>query len=249
MGLLKEEVFVCFDIEATGLDPINDRIIEIGAVKFTFSEILEEYLELIDPGINIPDETIQIHNITNEMVMGKPPIEEVLPSFFSFIGDYPIVGHGMTFDLEIIKESAKRLSITNPFPEKTIIDTLRLARLYAESPSNSLETLRAHFNIPFEGAHRAMNDVIVNVKVFKNLTKNFKTLKELNSRLKRPISMKTMPLGKHKGRIFKEIPTEYLLWAARQNFDQDLLFSIRSEINKRKKSKSFSQAGNPFGQL
>ncbi|GAB4189412.1 MAG: DUF3820 family protein [Simkaniaceae bacterium] len=243
---LQKDIFVCFDIEATGLDPEKDRIIEIGAVKFTFSETLDVFDYLIDPCIPIPDETIKIHHITNEMVFGKPKIEEILPKFFSFIGNYPIVGHGMSFDLEILKETSKRLNITNPIPSRRLIDTLRLARLYGESPSNSLETLRAHFNIPFEGAHRALNDVIVNIKVFKQLSRRFKTTNELLTRLKRPIPMKAMPLGKHKGRPFREIPIEYLIWAAKQNFDQDLLFSIRSEIKKRKQIKSFSQAGNPF---
>jgi DNA polymerase-3 subunit epsilon len=55
-----------------------------------------------------------------------------------------------------------------------------------------------------------------------------------------------MPLGKHKGRLFKELPHEYLQWAAHQNFDQDLLFSIRTELKKRKKGGLFIQAANPF---
>ncbi len=246
---LNQDTFVCFDIEATGLDPENDRIIEISAIKFTFSQTLDTFDHLIDPCKIIPDETIRIHHITNEMIEGKPKIEEVLPEFFEFIENYPIVGHGMTFDLQILNETTKRLKIGNPLPSKTFIDTLRLARLYGESPTNSLEVLRAHFNIPFEGAHRALSDVIVNIKVFKYLSKNFNTTEELLSRLKKPISMKAMPLGKHKGRSFKEIPSQYLAWAAKQNFDGDLLFSIRSELKKRKQSTTFSQAANPFQNL
>jgi DNA polymerase III subunit epsilon len=126
---------------------------------------------------------------------------------------------------------------------------LRLARLYGESPSNSLQVLRGHFNIQSEGAHRAMSDVIVNIQVFKRLVQKFRTLEEIQEVLSKPIAMKTMPLGKHKGRPFKEIPLEYLKWAAHQDFDQDLLFSLRSEINRRKKGDSFSQAVNPFHQL
>ena len=51
--------------------------------------------------------------------------------------------------------------------KQPFIDTLRMARLYGESPINSLERLRQHFNIAAEGAHRAMSDVIVNIEVFK----------------------------------------------------------------------------------
>jgi DNA polymerase-3 subunit epsilon len=129
-------------------------------------------------------------------------------------------------------------------------DTLRMARLYGESPSNSLEKLRQHFNIEHEGAHRARNDVIVNMRVFKFLAKRYRTTEELFESLARPIQLKTMPLGPHKGRPMKEVPLDYLKWAAaNRKFDQDLTFSIRSEIKKRKNGQLFSQAANPFSDL
>jgi DNA polymerase-3 subunit epsilon len=61
--------------------------------------------------------------------------------------------------------------------------------------------------------------------------------------------MKTMPLGKHKGRRFEEVPIEYLQWAERKDFDQDLLFSIRLELRNRKKGGGFEQSANPFSEL
>jgi DNA polymerase-3 subunit epsilon len=58
--------------------------------------------------------------------------------------------------------------------------------------------------------------------------------------------MRLMPFGKHKGRPFKELPIEYLVWASNKDFDEDLIFSLRSEIKRRKKGNLFTQAGNPF---
>ena len=124
-----------------------------------------------------------------------------------------------------------------------------MARLYGESPINSLQQLRQHFNIQPEGAHRAMSDVVVNIEVFKQLAKPYHTTEELFSFLQKPIRLKTMPLGKHKGRRFEEIPIEYLLWAEKKDFDQDLLFSIRNEIRNRKKGGRFEQSSNPFQNL
>ena len=118
-----------------------------------------------------------------------------------------------------------------------------------KSPINSLEKLRQHFNIAEEGAHRAMNDVIVNVEVFKYLAKQYKTTEQIMNRLKSPILLKAMPLGKHKGRPFGEVPIEYLRWAAHQNFDQDLLFSLTVELKKRKQGNNFRQASSPFANL
>ena len=116
------------------------------------------------------------------------------------------MGHNISFDITMLQKAAERLKEPMPFKKNIQLDTLRLARLYAESPVNSLDALRRHFNIEEEGAHRAMNDVIVNIEVFKRLTTKFHTTEEIIKRLNKPIALKFMPLGKYKGRLFEEIP-------------------------------------------
>ncbi len=249
MTLLKKEIFVCVDCETTGLDPAADQIIEIAAVVFSFDQTLQTFDTLVDPGCPIPESSIAIHHIDNSMVAGKPKIQDVLPQILHLIDRHIIVGHGIGLDIAFLLEAAKQNSIPCSLSNNPALDTLRMARLYGESPTNSLERLREHFNIASEGAHRAMNDVIVNIEVFKYLSASFQTTQQLFERLKRPIPLKVMPLGKYKGRPFSEIPIEYLQWAAHKDFDQDLLFSIRSELKKRKKGNLFEQAGNPFSQL
>src|SRR5579872_954639 len=249
MGLIDKDTFVCVDLETTGLLPDEDRIIEVAAARFTLTGIRDSYESLIDPECTIPEASIQIHHITQDMTNGKPKIQEILPALIKFIGKSIVIGHGIKLDLAFLTAAAKRHQIPCALESNTTLDTLRMARLYGESPTNSLETLRKHFNIAAEGAHRAMNDVIVNIEVFKHLSSRFKTTEQLLERLKKPILLKNMPLGKHKGRPFQEIPIEYLLWAANKDFDQDLLFSIRSELNKRKKGNLFGQASNPFSSL
>ena len=151
--------------------------------------------------------------------------------------------------MELIQNAAKKHAIACNIGNNTVYDTLRLARFYGQSPTNSLEMLREHFNIQNEGAHRAMSDVLVNIQVFQRLTTSFRSTKDIEQILAKPILLKKMPLGKHKGRPMRDIPLAYLLWAARQDFDQDLLFSLRSEVNRKKKGKLFAQLGNPFQAL
>lgn len=249
MGLLNQETFICLDCETTGLDPKNDRIIEIAVTKFNFSDVLESFETLIDPETPISESSMAIHHITPQMVQGKPKIQEVLPKVISMINSHIMVGHGIHMDISFLAESSKRFDIPNPFDKVIFIDTLRLARLYGESPTNSLERLRQHFNIEEEGAHRAMSDVIVNIRVFKYLSTRFKTTEQLLERLKTPILIRNMPLGKYKGRPFSEIPIDYLKWALRGDFDQDLIFSIKTELQKRNKGGRFEQSTNPFSQL
>lgn len=244
-----KETFVCIDCETTGLDPRADRIIEVAAVKFTIEETLDTYESLIDPESIIPESSIEIHHITQDMVAGKPKIGELLPDILNLIGSHVIVGHGVGFDIEVLALAAERAGIPCNLRQNRFLDTLRMARLYGDSPSNSLEQLRMHFHIPLEIAHRAMSDVIVNVEVFKSLAKDYKSTAHIFEALSRPIQLKNMPLGKHKGRPMREVPLEYLRWAATKDFDQDLLYTIRSELKRRKQGNLFSQATNPFGGL
>lgn len=246
---LKQETFVCLDCETTGLDPQKDKIIEVAVAVFNFDTILESFETLIDPKQEIPEDSIKIHHITQDMVEGKPLIKEVLPEITRLIGDHYIVGHGVQFDLDILEHAAKNVGMSFPYKAKNIMDTLRLARAYGQSPTNALSTLKTHFNIQQEGAHRAMTDVKVNIEVFKSLVLNYQTAADVLKELSKPILLPIMPLGKYKGRPLKEIPLDYLRWSSNQNFDQDLSYSIRQEIKKRKQGKQFGQATNPFHSL
>jgi len=249
MTAIEKQKFICIDCETTGLDTQQDRIIEVAVMCFDASQVFAQMESLIDPQCEIPETSIAIHHITSEMVAGKPTIAEVLPDILAMIGRHIIVGHGVRFDIDIIAAAAERHGIPCTIQHNLYLDTLRMARLYGQSPVNSLEHLRMHFNIPLEGAHRAMSDVIVNREVFKHLAKRYKTTDQLFEVLSRPILMSTMPFGKHKGRPLKEIPLQYLQWMASKDFDQDLLYTIRTELKRRKKGNLFTQSGNPFTNL
>ncbi|AAD18794.1 DNA polymerase III [Chlamydia pneumoniae TW-183] len=249
MSLLKDTVFTCLDCEMTGLDVKKDRIIEIAAVRFTFDSVISSIEFLINPERVVSAESQRVHHISNAMLRDQPKIAEVFPQIKAFFkeGDY-IVGHSVGFDLQVLAQEMERIGET--FLSKyTIIDTLRLAKEYGDSPNNSLESLAVHFNVPYDGNHRAMKDVEININIFKHLCKRFRTLEQLKQVLAKPIKMKYMPLGKHKGRCFSEIPLAYLQWASKMDFDSDLLFSIRHEIKHRQKGTGFSQVNNPFMEL
>jgi DNA polymerase III subunit epsilon len=249
MTKFEKQKFVCLDCETTGLDPKEDRIIEIACVSFDLGQIYESFETLVDPEREIPEISIAIHHISQKMVAGQPKIHTVLPQVLEIIGSNIIVGHGIQFDIEVVANSCDRAGIPHRLRSNQSLDTLRMARVYGESPINSLEHLRKHFNIEAEIAHRAMSDVIVNIEVFKRLLVGYSNLDHLFKVLSKPILLKEMPLGKHKGRPFKGIPEQYLRWAAHQDFDQDLLFSLRSELKRRKQGNLFSQSANPFQDL
>lgn len=249
MGKIEEDIFVCIDCEATGLEADKDRIVEVAIIKFRGKEVLEAAEWLVNPECEIPATSIAIHNITQDMVKDAPKEHEIIGEILRIAGNHVLIGHGIAFDIALVVNAAKRSGIHCTLQNNRSIDTLRMARIYGESKTNSLENLRLHFNVMAEGAHRAMSDVIVNTEVFRQLARAYRTTEDIMRRLEKPILMKTMPLGKYKGRLMKEVPQEFLYWMANKNFDMDLIFSVRTEIQRRKKGNLFTQSSNPFAGL
>lgn len=249
MSLICNTTFACIDCESTGLDSKADHIIEVAVLIFRGDQQIASFETLIDPQVPIPKDSQLIHHISDQMVKGQPSIKSVLPQIHHLVKALPIVGHGIGFDIDLLNNAALHHRISTRLKSNTRIDTLRLARLYGQVSSNSLENLRCHFNISDEGAHRAMGDVRVNVAVFMHLAKQFGTYEQMLARLEKPIEMRTIPLGKHKGRLFRDIPLDYLQWAAAKKFDLDLNFSIQKEIGRRKQQRTFGQVTNPFHQI
>ena len=161
------DTFVVFDTETTGLNAVNDKLIEIGAVKIKNGVIIDRFDELIDPGIPIPQKITEITTITDEMVKGKRREKEVIKAFMDWVKDYPMVAHNAHFDVSFIKNSLANNSyktIENP-----VIDTLVLSRfLDNEEKRHSLSAITKRYEIEFDedNHHRADYDAEGTALVF-----------------------------------------------------------------------------------
>ena len=103
--------YVVFDIETTGFNSVNDRIIEIGAVRVVEGEIKETFSEFVNPERPIPYKITQLTTITDDMVKDAGTIEEILPQFLKFCEGSVLVAHNAGFDTGFIRENAKRLNL------------------------------------------------------------------------------------------------------------------------------------------
>jgi DNA polymerase-3 subunit epsilon len=162
--------FIAFDLETTGTVPGADRIVEIGAVRFNNGQVEGVYSTLIDPLIPIPPGASAVNGISNEMVKGKPKIEECLQSFADFCEDLPVVAHNAPFDSQFLTADLKKHEL--PAPRGIILDTLPIARkVFPGLPNYKLGTLVQHLKIPSAGFHRAEEDATYCGKLFLELIK------------------------------------------------------------------------------
>lgn len=157
--------YIVFDFETTGFSPKNNKIIEIGAVKINDNNIVDKFDTLINPNSFIPPFIEAKINITNQMVADKPVIEDVLPEFIEFLGDYPLVSHNAKFDMSFLTVNAENLGFKI---NNTAIDTLKLSRkAFPDLKSHSLGNLCNHFGINLISAHRAYYDALATYELYK----------------------------------------------------------------------------------
>ena len=147
--------FVAFDLETTGLDCVEDEIIEIGAVKVKNFEIVETYQQLVFPNMLIPPEVSEINKITNDLVADMPFIFQVLPDLLCFVDRHIIVAHNCAFDYKFLAQSCMRYRFKIPH---RWVDSMDLKKYYPEIKSRKLQSFLSAAGISNDDAHRALSD-------------------------------------------------------------------------------------------
>lgn len=157
--------FVVFDIETTGLNPRNDDIIEIGAVKVANRKVVDSFSTFVHINRNLPAKIIELTSITDDMLQGQPEISSVLPEFFNFVGDSVLVAHNASFDVSFIKN--KSLTYLNKLCDPSVLDTLELSKaLIKDVKNHKLNTLTKKLGIKLENHHRAVDDANATAQLF-----------------------------------------------------------------------------------
>ena len=175
--------YVAFDLETTGFSPIQDKIIEIGAVKVERGVITERFSTFVNPKIPIPFKITQLTSITDDMVVDAETIDVVLPKFLDFIGDAVLVAHYAGFDVSFIEQNCRYQEIEREFIS---LDTVALARVLLPTLSKyKLNVVAKALNISLENHHRAVDDAGATAEIFVRFVEMLKereidTLKELN---------------------------------------------------------------------
>lgn len=219
-------IFRVIDTETTGFDPVQDEIVEFAFIDIDENfNVVQEVEELINPGMPIPFDAMGVHNITNQMVEGKPKIEKFQHLFKENV---VYVAHNAAFDASMMGNEKQKW-----------LCTLRLARhLVPDAPNHKLQTLRYFFdvNIGDNQAHRALDDVRMLVGVLQKLLAltDIKDADALIEFANKPIMLKKLSFGKHRGEDIQTVPADYLSWVSRQDtMDPDVRHTAKAEIQRR----------------
>lgn len=164
-------VFCALDTETTGLKPTEERIIEIGAVKFDKNGELGRFSTLVNPRILIPHFCQELTGITNKMVFGQKEFKEIADDLLSFLDESIIIAHNAQFDLRFVNAELERINHDSLLNKA--IDTLRFSRwAYPDNEHWTLQFLAEQLKIEVKAAHRAEDDARVCMELFLHCIKD-----------------------------------------------------------------------------
>ena len=154
---------MAFDIETTGLNAQNDRMTEIGAIRFSGGNIIDTFNTFVDPERHIPADITQLTGIRDSDVAGAPSEEEAMKQFIDYIGDRPIIAHNAHFDVGFMTAAALRHGLKF---SPVFLDTLALSQaLLPELKRFKLDIVSNHLKLPQFNHHRATDDAMVVARI------------------------------------------------------------------------------------
>ena len=157
----KPAVRVALDLETTGLHADQDAILEVAAIKFQGKEVIETFETFVSPGRAIPYRVQRLTGIKPEQLVGAPPFETISKKLQLFLGDLPIVGHSIPFDVNFLQR--RGLARNNPLVDTFELATVLLPSLTSYNLGQVAESLGI---IVPEDRHRAMVDTVLAMDVF-----------------------------------------------------------------------------------
>lgn len=218
-GQSLDGAYVVFDLETTGLSAVNNRIIEIGAVKVEGARITDRFSTFVNPGEPIPFEIEQLTGISDDMVIHAPAIEDVLPEFLDFCKGCVLIAHNASFDAGFIEENCRRMNIPADF---TVGDTVAMARILLPSLSKfKLDHVAKALNISLKNHHRAVDDAACTAEIFVKFIEMFQardayTLDDINE------------MGKANVEAVKKLPTYHIIILAKNDIGRVNLYRLVS---------------------
>lgn len=156
--------YVAIDLETTGIDPVKDEILEIGALKVVDGVVVDTYKTFLKVSCDISPYIVELTGITKAMSETGITEEQAIKEITQFCEGFVLLGHNIKFDYSFLKVKADKYKL---YISNQAVDTLKIARKkLKELESRSLSFLCTHFNIPPKVSHRAFDDAESTMKIY-----------------------------------------------------------------------------------
>ena len=211
--------FVVFDIETTGFSPVNNRIIEIGAVKVQGGVITDRFSTFVNPQVPIPFEIEKLTGIDDSMVMDAPVIEDIFQEFMEFCEGCVLVAHNANFDMSFIIENGARMGVN---VDHTYVDTVGISRiLFPNQAKHNLDAMVKTLGVTLENHHRAVDDAEATAEIF---VKMIPMLRENGAETLKQVNV----LGASSEELIKKLPTYHVILLAKNDLGRINLYRLVS---------------------
>jgi DNA polymerase-3 subunit epsilon len=221
MNLILKKPICFFDLETTGINISKDRIVEISILKVFPNGTEESKTWLVNPEMEIPEEVIAIHGITNEKIANEPTFKEIAKDVHNMIKDSDLGGFNSNrFDIPLLAEEMLRADMDFDMKSRVAVD---VQTIFHKMEQRTLSAAyKFYCDASLEDAHSAEADTKATYEVLKaqldrydNLENDSNFLAEFSSRNKladcagfiafNKNNEEYFSFGKHKGKLVTEI--------------------------------------------
>ena len=172
--------YVIFDLETTGLNLKQDRVVSAAAYRVVDGRIAlgDVFSSLVSPGRDIPSSAVKIHGIMPSMVDDAPSFGEVFEKFLGYLGTDILVGYHVGFDLHFLNIYMRQ---AHGFPvQNLVLDAQSMCRRVCFPPhlrsyagrlkgNQDLDTVAQHFGIEIQERHTALGDALATAMLFQRI--------------------------------------------------------------------------------
>ena len=164
---------MCFDLETTGIDIDQDRIVQLAVSYFHRGQLIQQHSQIFNPQCSIPTKSSEVHGIYDQDVVNQPSLSDFLhrlePHFrgevFPELSPPILLGYNIiSFDVPLFKNELRRLQYNDSLIDLPMVDLIYFARWFLRNKRLRLVDLCEYFGVPLENAHNALFDAKANAK-------------------------------------------------------------------------------------
>jgi DNA polymerase III subunit epsilon len=240
MNIVLDRPLAVIDLETTGIDTANDRIIEISILRVRPDGTQDHRTRRCNPGIPIPGGATAVHGITDHDVAHEPSFAKVARAVVEFLEGCDLWGFNILgFDLRLLLSEFARCGVDLPMAGRRVIDT---KVIYHEmEPRDLSAAFKQYCGCNHDGAHGAEADVLATLQILDAQVLHYEsfpnTIAGLEDRFRDPNAIDTtgkfarneegaivFNFGKYKGQLLDDIALsnpDYLEWMLKMDFFPD----------------------------